>query len=339
MSSPIVSIIVPVYNVEKYLRPCLNSIVMQTFSDFEAVLVDDGSMDNSGQICDEYAAKDSRFVVVHKQNEGVTKARITAFKHSKGELITFIDSDDYVSPDYLEKLSRPILKDDADMVSCSYIFVENGKESVPQPYITGTFEGRQITDFIRDHYFYSPFTHTYGLPCYLCTKMVKRKLVGDGLNKSIGIWLGEDQVALFAMLYLTNKITILSDNLYYYVQHEGQATRKYDKTLFDSLVKLFEAYGDIDKNGIARNGLRKRTWRHINNTIFLKMAHTEMTKQQFCKEIADFCNNPYMQSFFKPPKVGLGIKEDIKYWILKLKKFGLFYIFFRKAQRRYGIAI
>ena len=115
---PKISIIVPVYKVEKYLRRCLDSIVAQTFTNWECILVDDGSPDNSGKICDEYAEEDARFRVIHKQNEGVAKARLTAFENSQGELITFIDSDDYVSELYLEKLSKPILEDNADMVSC-----------------------------------------------------------------------------------------------------------------------------------------------------------------------------------------------------------------------------
>ena len=122
---PLISIIVPVYNVEKYLRSCLDSIRVQTFKDFEAVLVDDGSTDNSGFICDEYEQKDNRFVVVHKQNEGVAKARITAFEHSEGEYITFIDADDYVSPVYLEKLTSPIIEEGVDMVSCNFFDIDS----------------------------------------------------------------------------------------------------------------------------------------------------------------------------------------------------------------------
>ena len=99
--TPKVSIIVPVYNTEKYLRPCLDSIQAQTFTDFEAILVDDGSTDSSGIICDEYAAQDSRFVVVHKKNEGVAKARDYGFNKSIGEYVTFVDSDDYISLNYV----------------------------------------------------------------------------------------------------------------------------------------------------------------------------------------------------------------------------------------------
>ena len=134
---PKVSIIVPIYNTEKYLRPCLDSILAQTYKDFEAILVDDGSTDGSESICDEYAQQDSRFVVVHKQNEGVAKARITAFEHSKGEMITFIDSDDYVSPDYLSILSKPIIEGDADLVSCNNFFVVSGATKKAYDKITG----------------------------------------------------------------------------------------------------------------------------------------------------------------------------------------------------------
>ena len=136
---PKVSIIVPVYNGEKFLCRCLDSITAQTFTDFEAVLIDDGSTDQSGNICDEYAAKDRRIVVVHKQNEGVAKARITAFEHCKGELITFIDADDYVAPDYLQKLSKPIIEDDADIVSCEYYILNGSKTIVVNGRITGSF--------------------------------------------------------------------------------------------------------------------------------------------------------------------------------------------------------
>ena len=118
-NQPLVSIIVPVYNVEPYLRKCLDSILAQTYQNWECILVDDGSKDCSGAISDEYANKDNRFIVVHKQNEGVTKARITAFDHSKGELVTFVDADDYVESEYVEKLSKPIVEENVDMVSCN----------------------------------------------------------------------------------------------------------------------------------------------------------------------------------------------------------------------------
>lgn len=111
---PVISIIIPVYNVEKFLPQCLDSIICQTYKDFEVIMVDDGSPDGSGIICDAYAEKDNRFLVIHKQNAGVSAARNTGIEVARGEWISFIDSDDFVEPDYLEAFH---LKDnDADLI-------------------------------------------------------------------------------------------------------------------------------------------------------------------------------------------------------------------------------
>ena len=98
---------IPVYNVANYLCNCLDSIIHQSYSNLEIILVDDGSTDKSGIICDEYGQKDYRLIVIHKKNEGVAQARIDGFKRSSGELVMFIDSDDYVDLDYVEKLVSP----------------------------------------------------------------------------------------------------------------------------------------------------------------------------------------------------------------------------------------
>lgn len=104
----IISIIIPVYKVEKYIRKCLDSILVQTFPNWEALLIDDGSPDNSGVICDEYAAKDNRFRVFHKQNGGVSSARNMGLDNAIGEWITFVDADDYLLPSFLNGLYQPI---------------------------------------------------------------------------------------------------------------------------------------------------------------------------------------------------------------------------------------
>ena len=118
------SVIVPVYNSEKYLNRCVDSILHQTISDLELILVNDGSKDSSGKICDEYKKKDSRVVVVHQENGGVSKARNVGLDIAKGEYIVFVDSDDYVDDTYLEHLDN----DDADLVIASFTYGKSGKE-------------------------------------------------------------------------------------------------------------------------------------------------------------------------------------------------------------------
>ena len=120
-----VSIGVPVYNVEVYLRECLDSIMNQTFKDFEVIMVDDGSTDNSFSICQEYVAKDNRFKLIHQENKGLAGARNTCIKNMHGEYITWIDSDDKIKPDYLEKLLQVQVETGAQIINCVYYYIRN----------------------------------------------------------------------------------------------------------------------------------------------------------------------------------------------------------------------
>lgn len=131
--NPLISIVVPVYNVEKYLRQCLNSILNQTYKNLEIILVDDGSPDNSGNICDEYARNDKRIRVVHKTNEGVGAARNTGIDMSSGNLISFIDPDDYIENDFYEYLYFVMNSTHSDIAYCSYRKVSEDGSFMTQP--------------------------------------------------------------------------------------------------------------------------------------------------------------------------------------------------------------
>ena len=125
---PAITIIVPVYKVEQYLSKCIDSIWAQTFQNWELLLIDDGSPDNSGKICDEYALKDSRIKVFHKKNGGVSSARNLGIDNAEGEWITFIDSDDYIQPGFLEGLYAPIVQgEDVDFIHGGCVNVKNGE--------------------------------------------------------------------------------------------------------------------------------------------------------------------------------------------------------------------
>lgn len=124
---PLITVIVPVYKVEAYLSKCIESIINQTYRNLEIILVDDGSPDKCGAICDEYALKDSRIRVLHKENGGLSSARNAGMKVMKGEFVTFIDSDDYVSPFYVEHLFYALRKDDADLAVSWFTEVNEGE--------------------------------------------------------------------------------------------------------------------------------------------------------------------------------------------------------------------
>ena len=322
---PKISIIVPVYKVEQYLRRCLDSIINQTFSDWECVLVDDGSPDNSGKICDEYAVRDKRFKVIHKKNEGVAKARIRAFENSTGELITFIDSDDYVSELYLEKLSNPIIECNADIVSCDYCIVENGNKRNPKAKLTGTFENQeQIINFINEHYFYSWSNRSYGMTCFLWTKMVKREFVSDSLKESMDMWFGEDQVSILSMMQKCKKMVLIPDRLYFYIMHDNQAVKKYNISVWDNIVILLTKYKSFDKNNINK-GIRFRTWLHLYKTV-CKMILVFDNSASFANEMKQVLNIMVIKDFFKPMTIGgFGTKNEIKYQLLKYGFYRVYY--------------
>lgn len=130
--NPLISVIIPVYNVENYLKKCLESVINQTYKNLEIILINDGSNDNSKDICDEYSQKDSRIIVVHKHNEGVSVARNTGLDIAKGEYIGFLDADDYIEEDMYEFLLDNAIKDNADISSCSYnkVFSDRIEEGI-----------------------------------------------------------------------------------------------------------------------------------------------------------------------------------------------------------------
>lgn len=323
-TTPKVSIIIPVYNVEVYVRQCLESIEAQTYSDFEVILVDDGSTDNSGKICDEYAGKDSRFVVIHKLNEGVAKARLTGFEHSKGDYISFIDADDYVSPLYLEILSKPIIENNVDLVSCDLYIDKDGKIIKPTAKYTGVYDKKGIRQFLAEHYLYDK-QKNYGMTVFLWSKMIKRHLVLNGLQTGLGLWFGEDQVGVFSMLLHCEKMALIPDRLYYYVERDGQASMRYDETLWDSMILMFQTYQNLDREGLVKNGLRKRTWKSMSYSITHKMLKNGISRKDFCKQINRLRQNPYIKKFFKPLTIGIGIKEEFYYWLLKLRLYSVYY--------------
>ena len=147
MSNGLVTIVLPIYNVEKYLNRCINSIVNQTYKNLEIILVDDGSPDKCSQMCDEWEKKDTRIKVVHKQNEGLGMARNTGIENATGDYICFFDSDDYLELTAIEKLYKLAKKTDSDIVTYGYSKVDDSgniyEKSIPNVKKT-TYEKKEI---------------------------------------------------------------------------------------------------------------------------------------------------------------------------------------------------
>ena len=199
-TSPEITIIVPVYKVEQYLRRCLDSIVAQTFTDWECILIDDGSPDNCGTICDEYAAKDSRFRVIHQKNAGVSAARNAGLDVARGEWITFIDSDDWIEVDYLGEMYKPVEKsENIDLVLCKVRDTANSKDLLND----------------REYIYYNG---KYGICFRSCWgKLFRHSVIKkNAINFPLDISLAEDTVFSFSFLVHSMQYIFVKKYMYHY---------------------------------------------------------------------------------------------------------------------------
>lgn len=208
MSSPKISIIIPVYNVENYLQQCVDSVLAQTYQDFEVILVDDGSLDNCPRICDEYAQKDSRVHVIHQKNSGVSAARNIGIEHAKGEWITFVDSDDWICSDYLEKFK--VDEDDSDLIiqGLEYYDHRNGlyfKQIIINDCI---IEGSDKQNVVSENNLLGS-----GYPV---AKAFSRSIIDKGLLFDISISYHEDHIFVLNAFAVASKIRLVNSIAYKY---------------------------------------------------------------------------------------------------------------------------
>lgn len=211
MTTPLISIIVPIYNVELYLRRCLDSVLNQTYTNLEIILVDDGSPDGCPQICDEYAVKDKRIIVIHKENGGLSAARNAGLDICKGEYISFIDSDDWVSEKYIETLFNISTKENADIAIGEYISTSGNILKEQNSIFTKAFSSKEALFRL-----FSKNNTTYTISC---AKLYKRELFSS-LRFPIGKY-HEDEFTTYILFYNSKKIVYTSEILYYYYQRAG----------------------------------------------------------------------------------------------------------------------
>jgi glycosyltransferase involved in cell wall biosynthesis len=209
---PKISVIIPVYKVEPYLRQCIDSILTQSYSNLEIILVDDGSPDNCGKICDEYAEKDNRINVIHKENEGQAAARNTGINKATGEYLTFVDSDDWVAPDILELLYTSLISNNADVSCCGYYLAYSNMYK--------TFNCSNKILVLNREQAIEQMLLNKNVFCSVWGKLYKKSLF-DVIRFPCGISYGEDAAVTFNVLSIIE--CVVSNNIpkYYYRQRKG----------------------------------------------------------------------------------------------------------------------
>lgn len=317
------SIIVPVYNVEPYIRRCVDSILAQTFTEFEMILVDDGSPDNCPAICDEYARKDSRVKVIHKENGGLSDARNAGLDIAQGEYIGFVDSDDFIHPQMYEILIHYGEKTYADIVQCQFNYFSDNemicKESVDDSQLkTIELSGSEvIADFNNKKYIVNST---------VCNKMY-RSTIFHSIRFPKGYYY-EDSYIQLETLERSNRITIVEYALYYYFQRTGSIMHS------DYSSKWFQGTYNNNNNNLAyfrRKGMGKQVHyaldelvtRFTKDKLAVYIFYPELKKEfrhlnrQFTSELPNVMGNPEICKMKKVMLLCSYISPKLAYRICK----------------------
>jgi glycosyltransferase involved in cell wall biosynthesis len=230
-----ISVIVPVYNVENYLSRCVESIIKQTCTNLEIILVDDGSTDASGKMCDEYAQRDNRITVIHKKNGGLSDARNAGLDIATGEYIGFVDSDDFIALNFYEILYNTLVENDSDLVYCKYQKFEN-EANIKETENYKVFQYDNI-EFLNN--FYDDTTYKI----VVWNKLYKRN-IWENLRFPFGK-IHEDVFVVHEVFYIANKISFVTSPSYYYFQREDSIMGSQDENMiWRRIINKLEAFDE-----------------------------------------------------------------------------------------------
>ena len=253
MNKKLISIIIPVYNVEPYLRQCINSVVNQTYRNLEIILIDDGSTDNSGKICDEYALKDSRIKVIHKQNGGVSSARNIGLKFASGEYIGFVDSDDFIELDMYSMLLKKILESKSQLVVCNWF---DGMEN-------NWLENKRFP--IKEKVTKNEALESFYWCMFPWNKLFKKDILKDISFLEI-LGYGEDTLFCFNVFNKTDNILCIKTPKYYYRRNDKSALNAH------KFKKIYLGFIDVLQKEIDYAG--KNNLLELKNKIYNHQLHT-----------------------------------------------------------------
>jgi glycosyltransferase involved in cell wall biosynthesis len=246
MKQPEISVIVPAFNTETYIIPCVESLLRQTFCDFEIVIVDDGSTDHTGQICEEMKKKDGRIQVIHQENGGLMGAWMRGFQHSRGRYISFVDSDDTVEEGYLLQMFTSATSNGADLVVGPARAIERGKDGgrIPMKLSDGVYDRDSICREIFPNMLNDGGFQSRGFPVSRWAKLFRRERIEENLvycDKNICY--GEDLNLVFAVVQDCHCINVIGeeDAMYYYMANPDSIVHTYKKDLYGQAQKLFAA--------------------------------------------------------------------------------------------------
>ena len=317
----LISIILPVYNVEKYLDKCMETIINQTYKNLEIILVDDGSPDNCPHMCDEWATKDKRVKVIHKPNGGVSTARNEGLKVAKGNFIGFVDPDDFIDVTMYEELYKCIKEKDAHMAMCRFTKTTENGEIIN--YIETRFNditNENIFLFYLLNYYFKKDGNIYTDNIMGSNWRVLYKRDFIGTQKFIeGVALAEDLIFNMELIKKDTKIALVDKSLYYYLIRNASALHTYNEKKINDQIILANTLHKILKNKVSTEMLNAYDFREYFNMILTVVSSNDKNLYKKVKNRID--------------ELSLNTKEKYKDYkkYLKSKRFKLFaYLAFKK---------
>lgn len=285
MKKPTISVIVPIYNAEKYLRECLKSIQNQTLKDIEIICVNDGSTDNSPKILKEFATKDKRFIIINQKNQGVNKARANGYKKATGTYIASVDSDDFLAPNAYEKMFNLATKNDSDIVICNYSFYP--KKPAKKEVWYHPFTGKVDWQFISRN----------TLPW---NKIIKKDFINKIKLSDLFLTMGENAFSI--ALISTNKISTIDTPLYNYRVGHASLSSKYNNiTWFKQVVKdNLAKYNYSKEHSVNKNIQEYYLYTYLYyNLILMSVAAKNNDKKLYTDSKQILKNDHFFSKQFK----------------------------------------
>lgn len=334
MEKPLISLIVPVYNVEKYLRECLDSILVQTYKHIEVILVDDGSQDSSGAICDEYAEKYENFQVIHKKNAGLGMARNTGLEHIKGEYVTFLDSDDWVEPDMIQKLYDGLVENQVDMCKAGFRRVTDAKETLySRIYEDQYFPGEKARLELLPRMIGSSPSRRDSVEMCVCavlyrTSIIRKNKVRFPSEREL---ISEDLVFNIDYMQYANGACTLHYAGYNYRMNPNSLTTRYRPNRFEACCHF---YREIKKK-LERLGYDEQTIFRLMRIFFvytrsgIGQERLSISKLRIGQGIANVrkicCNTVLREAIAEYPIAELGFKQAAFLRLIKYKCVGILF--------------
>lgn len=322
MSSIKVSVIIPVYKVEKYIERCINSVLEQTLEEIELVLVDDGSPDNCGKICDDYANMDSRISVIHKKNQGLGLARNSGMNIARGEFIAFVDSDDYIEKDMLETMYNKAKTEGADTCLCN---IKN---------VSGTFRGEDVIREVLIKSIGAKYDGSDYIGMSVWRGIYSRELITKNKLQFVSEreYISEDIIFDLTYYKYSNCTTIVNKMLYNYTINTDSLSRGYKANRFEMCAKLYEKEKEMLREqeiyelGIER--LNMTYFWNVNSCLIQEINYEKENGKKICEDnIKRIISNFYIIDEISKKK--MRFKDKMLVCIMKKNKVFWIKIYFK----------